>query len=124
MQLNGSEHHRDIIWAYGRTRPQSPLADTHLHMHYRMGRTQLRLGHEVSTPETLPEILDDAAEVPSPSEGLPLLSYQKTIVVHALFCFAGFLVLLPIGSLIARFLRAAYPTWIMAHWIVQFVVGA
>ncbi|KAI0032894.1 hypothetical protein K488DRAFT_24028, partial [Vararia minispora EC-137] len=54
---------------------------------------------------------------------LPLLPYEKTIVVHAVLSFIGFLVLLPAGLLVARYLRAKYPSWVTMHWIAQVVAA-
>ncbi len=54
---------------------------------------------------------------------IPLLPFEKYIVAHAIFCVIGFLGLLPLGALLARYTRTFSPKWYTAHWIVQFAIG-
>ena len=55
---------------------------------------------------------------------IPLLPFEKYIVAHAVFSVIGFLGLLPLGALLARYTRTFSPKWFKAHWIVQFAIGA
>ncbi|KAI0779571.1 hypothetical protein C8Q74DRAFT_1217052 [Fomes fomentarius] len=54
---------------------------------------------------------------------IPLLPFEKYIVAHAIFCVIGFLGLLPLGALLARYTRTFSPKWYTAHWIVQFAIA-
>ena len=54
---------------------------------------------------------------------IPLLPFEKYIIAHAIFCVIGFLGLLPLGALLARYSRTSTPRWFTAHWIVQFAIG-
>lgn len=60
---------------------------------------------------------------PNPPEAgkIPYLSYEKKIVAHAFFAGFGFLILLPIGALVARWLRMVLPSrWFRMHAVIQF----
>ncbi|KAI0743640.1 hypothetical protein C8Q80DRAFT_853198 [Daedaleopsis nitida] len=54
---------------------------------------------------------------------IPLLPFEKYIIAHAIFCVIGFLGLLPLGALLARYSRTFTPRWFTAHWIVQFAIA-
>jgi len=55
---------------------------------------------------------------------LPLSPFEKKIRNHALLCSIGFLVLLPVGVLIARYTRTFTNRWLYPHWFFQlFVAG-
>ncbi|KZW01886.1 CBD9-like protein [Exidia glandulosa HHB12029] len=56
------------------------------------------------------------------SKQLPLASWEKMVIAHAVFFVIGFLVLLPIGALVARLLRTSVPWWFKVHWAVQFYI--
>ncbi|KAJ7502499.1 hypothetical protein B0H11DRAFT_1988792 [Mycena galericulata] len=55
-----------------------------------------------------------------PTDDIPLTPYQRMVVAHAIFCVVGFALLLPVGALLARYLRTFSPTWYTGHWIAQF----
>lgn len=48
---------------------------------------------------------------------------ERVILAHAILCAFGFLVILPAGSLLARYFRTTNPGWFTGHWIVQFGLG-
>ncbi|KAM5533724.1 hypothetical protein V8D89_012597 [Ganoderma adspersum] len=54
---------------------------------------------------------------------IPLLPFEKFIIAHAVLCVIGFLGLLPLGALVARYTRTFSPNWFKAHWIIQFAVA-
>jgi uncharacterized membrane protein len=45
------------------------------------------------------------------------------LVAHAIFLTLGFLVSLPAGALLARYIRTFTPKWFTGHWIVQFLIA-
>jgi hypothetical protein len=46
------------------------------------------------------------------------------LTAHAILCSAGFLVLLPLGALLAQYMRTLSVKWCIAHWVIQFGVSA
>ncbi|KAI0745649.1 hypothetical protein C8Q76DRAFT_604670 [Earliella scabrosa] len=54
---------------------------------------------------------------------IPLFPFEKYIIAHAIFCVIGFLGLLPLGALVARYTRTFTPKWYTAHWIIQFAIA-
>ena len=48
---------------------------------------------------------------------------EKVIILHAFCVSLGFLVLLPAGSLIARWGRSFTPEWFKAHWVTNMVLA-
>jgi len=113
-----------IIYAFGTTDPGSSAEDATLLQHVDYGILKLDLSKQLPTSSS------GAYPTASPTGGssgslvaLPLLPYQKLIVAHAILCTVGFLLLLPLGALLARFLRTFIPTWFKSHWIVQFALA-
>ena len=45
------------------------------------------------------------------------------IVAHGIMCTVGFLGLLPLGALLARWLRTFSTRWFAGHWFVQTVLS-
>ncbi|KDR66022.1 hypothetical protein GALMADRAFT_273751 [Galerina marginata CBS 339.88] len=118
IPTNGTNTRPFIIWAYGSTNPHSSATDAHFSEHDDMGEWQLDLARPV-----------DFASPPSKSGTLPLFPplplypYQRLIVAHAILCVVGFLLFLPAGVLLARYLRAFNPIWFQGHWIIQFALA-
>ncbi|KAF9448143.1 hypothetical protein P691DRAFT_670095 [Macrolepiota fuliginosa MF-IS2] len=54
---------------------------------------------------------------------IPLNSLEKQAKTHAILCTTGFLVLLPIGVLVARYTRTYTAKWWLAHWTIQFLIS-
>lgn len=54
-----------------------------------------------------------------------LTSRQKMILAHGIIATLGFILFLPIGALIPRYLRTFINgrTWFTTHWVVQFLLG-
>ncbi|KAK7448859.1 AdoMet-homocysteine methyltransferase [Stygiomarasmius scandens] len=98
---------QNIIWALSSTNPGDSAIDASLTQHLDSGP----LSFDLSGGST------------SGSVEIPLLSYQKLIVAHALLCVFGFLFFLPAGALLARYLRTFSPTWYTGHWIAQFGIA-
>ncbi|KAL7416761.1 hypothetical protein BDY24DRAFT_378185 [Mrakia frigida] len=59
----------------------------------------------------------------SPTSDEPYTSLQRIIIAHATFGGLGAMVLIPTGVVIARLLRAFWPHWITAHWLVHVVLS-
>ncbi|KAL9710409.1 hypothetical protein Ac2012v2_006710 [Leucoagaricus gongylophorus] len=53
----------------------------------------------------------------------PLSPIEQQVKTHAILSSIGFLVLLPIGALVARYSRNFTTKWLLPHWIIQFVIA-
>ena len=132
-----------LIWAYSPTHPKSSDPSSHIEFHRANGHFTLDLSKElpsdeVSSPTQAKPIPSPTQEKPnsspSPTQGndkprppsgdhdtiiiLPFGPYtkrEKVLIIHAIFMSFGFLVLLPAGSLIARWGRTFTPIWFKAH---------
>lgn len=131
IQADGNTEPR-VIYAYGTEVPSSSAVDALLVMHIEYGVMEFNLALDPSPSIPLsssPTSTSSASSRPSSSPShhavndIPLLRYQRYIIVHAVFCVIGFLILLPAGVLLARFLRTFTPAWFQGHWIVQFVIA-
>lgn len=54
---------------------------------------------------------------------IPLLPFEKTARTHAILCVIGFLGLLPLGAITARYARTFTPLWFPAHMVIQIIIG-
>ncbi|KAH0578304.1 hypothetical protein H2248_003931 [Termitomyces sp. 'cryptogamus'] len=59
----------------------------------------------------------------TPLRSFPLTPVERTAKTHAILCVTGFLILLPIGALVARFIRTFSTRWWTAHSLIQFVIS-
>ncbi|KAL0563782.1 AdoMet-homocysteine methyltransferase, partial [Marasmius crinis-equi] len=100
---------QNLVWAFGTTNPGSSDPKASLQQHANMGATRLDLSKTPGSPSN-----DGSGNVE-----LPLLPYQRLIVAHAIFCTLGFLLVLPVGVLLARYLRTFSDVWFKGHWIIQ-----
>lgn len=125
----------ELIWAYSMTRP-SGEARSQLMPHYRAGRIRVDYRKEVVVPPppgAHPSIVSPTPQKPNTDimieggsgtgifddDSVPWGDHEKFIVVHAVLITFGFLVLLPSGSLIARWTRTITPNWFKAHSIIN-----
>lgn len=108
-----SDTTQTIVWAFGGTKPSSADGDATLIQHTDQGRLSLDL---TKTPGS------DSGNDNGGSQ-VPLTSNERTLLVHAVLASVGFLIILPIGALIPRFLRTFVGGWFKFHWIVQFILG-
>ncbi|KAG5642829.1 hypothetical protein DXG03_002060 [Asterophora parasitica] len=117
-----------VIFAYGTTNPGSSdvNADLVQHFEYRTVYFDLTKNLTPATPATPATTSSGAKPTTShaaSSDDIPLLPYQRMIVAHAIFCVVGFLLFLPGGALLARYLRTYSPTWFTGHWAIQLVIS-
>ncbi|KAJ7632424.1 hypothetical protein FB45DRAFT_502792 [Roridomyces roridus] len=109
-----------IIWAYSLVRPDSdPSAQ--LTSHYVAGTVNMKLDKVLpgSTSPSKPKL-----EIQEPAEDMfdPLPRVQK-LIWHGIFLSVGFLVLLPAGSLVARWSRTFTPRWFKLHRLINFGIA-
>ncbi|KAI0293347.1 hypothetical protein B0F90DRAFT_1811833 [Multifurca ochricompacta] len=60
---------------------------------------------------------------PSDFSNLPLDEYEKRVRNHGLLAAIAFLVLMPIGVFIPRYLRTFTNRWWWSHWMVNFLIS-
>ncbi|KAF9043771.1 hypothetical protein BDZ89DRAFT_1059221 [Hymenopellis radicata] len=116
IDANGDTE-QDIIYAFGSVNPGSSNSDADFTQHLDAGSLQLNLAGTVDTSSSGSTGSSAASGDP------PLRSYERLIVAHGIVCTVGFLLLLPFGSLLARYLRTFTPTWYTGHWISQFALA-
>ncbi|KAL5511567.1 hypothetical protein ACEPAH_4784 [Sanghuangporus vaninii] len=130
---------QNAIWALGVSNPLSASPDSNLELHLDSGNFTLNLTNTIDTeqnpfldpsPSTASGSLSSIATFslfpsgdPSTDDGTPFQTFEKLIVAHALLSVLGFLVVLPIGSLIARWTRNLWVNWFYYHWMTQVVFG-
>ncbi|KAJ7587083.1 CBD9-like protein [Mycena floridula] len=108
---------QDIIFAFGTTNPGSSSPSATLFQHYNRTPATLDLTKALAADGTVPDPTIDAPI------NAPLLPYQRFIVAHGVLSVIGYLLFLPAGALIARYLRTFNPKWFMGHWIAQFAIS-
>ncbi|ESK85904.1 hypothetical protein Moror_2327 [Moniliophthora roreri MCA 2997] len=128
---NSSEpYYKNFIWAYSKYRPDSPNPATKIYQHFAAGQVildfnkeliQVEESDESDVPLTRP-IIDSAnsADAPRPE---PYTAHELIVIGHGTLITIGFLVLLPLGSLVARWTRTISPKWFKIHRISNFYVG-
>ncbi|KAF8161057.1 hypothetical protein B0H34DRAFT_699258 [Crassisporium funariophilum] len=113
---------QSVIYAYGSSAPSSSAVDATLLQHVDYGVLQLNLAKQLPSGTTVnPPVPTDVRT--GGSVDIPLKPYQRLIVAHAVFCAVGFLIFLPAGALLARYLRTFTTTWFKGHWILQFAIS-
>lgn len=140
MPPNGQFKHT-IVWAISTTRPPSNGPDAFLTQHVDQGSFTIDLAKPYTssdplgnTPTSRPGGTGPVYHPPGatntfggsdlPAFQLPsLLPYQRLLVIHAVLCSIGFLLVLPVGALVARWLRTFNRHWFKAHWITQVALG-
>ncbi|KZP30315.1 CBD9-like protein, partial [Athelia psychrophila] len=123
-----------VIWALGSTPPPGASPDATLKQHVNSGTFTLDLTLPISSNRSvflsvpLPKALL-TRNTPSTTPTTTNISDSqskgdKMIVIHGILCTVGFLGLLPLGVLIARWMRTFTTRWFTAHMFVQAVVSA
>jgi len=119
---SNSDTTQSLIYAVGTINPDSSSVSATLIQHTDFGAIQLDLTSPVSS--------DGSSSYPTSGSsgvvGIPLQPYQQMIIAHAIFCTLGFLLFLPAGALLARYLRTFIPghVWFKGHAVLQlFIAG-
>lgn len=124
----------ELIWAFGTDTPSSSNGATAtFQQHLSMGTISLDLTKSNNASILASPVL--SLEQPSGSNGgsTPTAPKskssgpapaEKVILAHAIVCSVAFLVVMPAGALLARYLRTFSNTWFKGHWILQFGISA
>ncbi|PIL23782.1 hypothetical protein GSI_13532 [Ganoderma sinense ZZ0214-1] len=127
---------QSLVWAFGVTAPAADPS-AFIQQHLDAGAFSLNLSKELevasvsasgptasSTQLGGPSIaVDPAPPQSSPVTASNLLHTDGLLVAHAALSAAGFLILLPLGTLVARWARVFTPRWFTAHWFINVVLG-
>ncbi|KAJ6623430.1 hypothetical protein B0H10DRAFT_791584 [Mycena sp. CBHHK59/15] len=113
-----------IIWAYSLRRPE-PDTSADLMGHYVAGTVNMDLSKQLSDSpgQPTPESTRPTLETQAPEDALTTLPRYQKLIWHGILVSLGFLVLLPAGSLVARWTRTFTSRWFKVHRIVNFGVA-
>ncbi|KAF7974921.1 hypothetical protein HWV62_10953 [Athelia sp. TMB] len=106
-----------VIWAFGGTPPDNASPSAPLIQHLDSGTFNLDLTLPIAANATAPP--PTAAPTSDDSEHARFMR----IVAHGVLCTVGFLGLLPLGVLVARWTRTFTPHWFTSHWVIQSVLS-
>ncbi|TEB38159.1 hypothetical protein FA13DRAFT_727346 [Coprinellus micaceus] len=114
-----SDTQQTIIWAWSSIQPSSSAPDARLVQHTAQGTMSLNLANVISGGS------GSGSNSGSSSGAGALTSRQKMILAHGIIATLGFILFLPIGALIPRYLRTFINgrTWFTTHWVVQFLLA-
>jgi len=124
-----SDTTQQLIYALGTTNPGSSAVNAALIQHVDYGVIQLDLSKTPTSTSTGSSSTSTSYGTGSGSDSgsleIPLKDYEKLIIAHAILCVIGFLLVLPAGALLARYLRTfvAGPVWFKSHAFIQFFIG-
>jgi len=118
-----SDKQQNIIWAISSQAPSSSAVSATIVQHDYSGIGVLDLTKTTTSSSSSTTDPASSGSSYSSSSSIPLLPFQKAIIAHAVLCATGFLILLPAGALLARYLRTFIPTWFTGHWIAQFALA-
>ncbi|RDX48387.1 hypothetical protein OH76DRAFT_1404980 [Lentinus brumalis] len=130
---------QSLIWAFGVTPPDAS-PDAQIEQHLDAGTLSLDLTKELDEGSGSPSSSIASSQLgatsatptpppPTPSQSSPSSALNgasqanSLLVVHAALSAAGFLILLPMGSLVARWSRIFTSKWFIAHWFINVVLG-
>ncbi|KZP31279.1 CBD9-like protein [Athelia psychrophila] len=104
-----------IVWAFATAAPDDSSPSATINEHIDAGTFNLNL--------TIPFT---AGTVPTSSSGSgrsPQEEHVHMIRMHGIVCTIGFLGLLPLGALLARWLRTFSTRWFLGHWFIQTILS-
>ena len=133
FRIEKNETSQPLIWAFGVTAPD-PDPNAAIEQHLDAGSFTLNLSKllEISSvsatgASSMPSSTTASQSSPAPTASFvpdnPLSRNNSLLVAHAVLCAAGFLILLPLGALVARWARVCTPKWFTAHWFINIVLG-
>ncbi|TBU42503.1 hypothetical protein BD309DRAFT_174747 [Dichomitus squalens] len=126
-----------LVWAFGLTVPPADPSAS-IEQHLDAGNLSLNLTKVLADPSSesvhtsttttqtgaIATTLGLAPSQSSPTSAATIPSHTDSVLVaHAALSAAGFLILLPLGALVARWARVFTPKWFTAHWFINVVLG-
>ncbi|KII92708.1 hypothetical protein PLICRDRAFT_481813 [Plicaturopsis crispa FD-325 SS-3] len=123
---SNSDKSQNIIYAFGSDTPSSSAKNATFKEHIVHGTYSLDLTGAITAEQAASPASNSNSSSPtaSPSGSAgPLLRYQKLIIAHAILSVLGFLLFLPLGVLIARYVRTISPVWFLGHSVTQVAIA-
>ncbi|KAK7043683.1 hypothetical protein VNI00_008294 [Paramarasmius palmivorus] len=134
---NPSEpYFKNFIWAYSKYHPDSPDPGTKIYQHFAAGQVTLDFNKDLMQIEDTPvdetnvptrPVIDtdnNSVDTTPPSHHQdPYSAHELIVICHGALVTIGFLVLLPFGSLAARWTRTVTPKWFKVHRITNHYIG-
>ena len=124
---------QNAVWALSFTNPMSTTEDANIEIHIDAGNFTLDLTKEMDIedqPELNPSQTGTTSGVSSTSPAssqtessidAPFSIFERMIIAHGVLCVLGFLILLPMGALLARWGRTFASRWFHYHWWVTVI---
>ena len=128
---------QSLVWAFGVTIPPADPSAS-IEQHLDAGNLSLNLtkkldessiGSALASTTTIQSATLATTSALAPSQSFSttaattLSHTDGVLVAHAALSAAGFLILLPLGTLVARWARVFTPKWFTAHWFINVVLG-
>lgn len=113
MQHDGTVD-QNIIYAFGRDKPTGSGDNISFRQHSNQGTFTLNLVQQS------PGGSNGGA---SSSNSTSTNSKQAIIIAHAVMCSLAFVVFLPSGALLGRYMRTFSVIWFRGHWIINFLIS-
>ncbi|KAF9264883.1 hypothetical protein L218DRAFT_211097 [Marasmius fiardii PR-910] len=112
------------IWAFSYFRPNSSDPEAPMLQHFVAGRLDLDLNKDlVHYVHHGSDKAPSRPVVETTESPVPYTVHELIVLGHGFLASVGFLVLLPIGSLAARWTRTVTPRWIKVHRISNYLLG-
>jgi hypothetical protein len=122
-KLNDRKGKHNHIYAISTGHPSSSAVDADIEIHDDVGYFSIDFDKvtKTETPASPKNPSKPKEHIPSPD--MPLTPFQRLILAHGLFGSIGFVVCLPLGAILARWLRTYTSAWMKGHWMIQAVIG-
>ncbi|TBU32233.1 hypothetical protein BD311DRAFT_775329 [Dichomitus squalens] len=104
-----------LVWAFGLTVPPADPSAS-IEQHLDAGNLSLNLTKVLADPSS------ESVHTSTTTTQTGAIA-TTVLVAHAALSAAGFLILLPLGALVARWARVFTPKWFTAHWFINVVLG-
>ncbi|KAF9483777.1 hypothetical protein BDN70DRAFT_928938 [Pholiota conissans] len=115
----------ELIFAYSPTRPdKDPNSIINRHAHVGYFKFDLAKEFKPATLSSSPVAAPKPNTVVYQGSHMSYKRIEKLIILHGFLVSLGFLVILPIGSLIGRWGRNFTPKWFRAHWMANMAFAA
>ncbi|EMD38635.1 hypothetical protein CERSUDRAFT_135562 [Gelatoporia subvermispora B] len=128
---------QQLIWAFGIT-PPDPDPSANIEQHLDAGQFSLNLTKILDNSDATPSPSSSLLPAPATSSVLPPpvdsdpssppqfvhpSRNSSLLKAHAVLSSIGFLVILPLAALVARWSRTITARWVSVHWFITLVLG-
>lgn len=134
--FSSTDSRKPYIFAFSTFPPEGQGASSRLSVHRQVGFITLDITKDFSPPSSdSPSLPPSNYPKPNPNPkpnkqgtitqgtNQHYSRMEKLIILHGFFASLGFLVILPAGSLVARYSRAFTMSWFKYHWKTNFLIA-